>query len=92
MALRKTRNLLMAVALGAIPLGTVSTCDYSGGQGAFFYDQGGDGGYFHGGGRPYDDGVILIEEEIIEEEVYIEEVYYDDCGFWDGCYWDGWLL
>lgn len=84
MTLRKVRNLLMVVALGGLPLGTVSNCDYSNGLGSFYYDHGG-GGYY--GGRP--GGVIVVEEEYYEEEYWVEDYYYyDDCSFWDGCYWE----
>ncbi len=90
MNLRKARNLLMVLALGGLPLGTVSNCDYSNGLGSFYYDHGGGGGYCgdHCGGYP--GGVIVVEEEYYEEEYWVEDYYYDDCSFWDGCYWDGW--
>jgi hypothetical protein len=99
MTLRKARNILLAVVLGGMPLGTVSTCDYAGGQGAFFYDQGGDGFFAPVGGLspyPYYDGPAIVEDYYYEEEYVVEDVYYDDyyyyddCSFWDSCYWDAW--
>ena len=90
MYLRKARNILLAVALGAMPLGTVSTCDYSNGSGMFYYDQG-DGMYVgRGHGRSYADE-IYVEDVYYEEEIIVEDVYYyDDCYWWDGCYWADW--
>jgi hypothetical protein len=97
MTLHKARKILLAVVLGGMPLGTVSTCDYAGGQGAFFYDQGDDAFLGPGGGLspyPYYDGVVVedyyYDEEYIVEDVYYDDYYYDDCSFWDGCYWDSW--
>lgn len=78
MTMRRLRIVLLAVALGAIPMGTVTSCDYSDGYGSFVYDRG-DGVAFRPG---WGGGVIVVEDE------YVIDYYEEDCAVWDGCFWD----
>lgn len=88
----KTNNLKKTVtllALGAVPLATVATCDYGPGGGTFFLDQGIDDffvpsyGFGPGSEVYYEDAYY---EDAYYEDVYYEEEYYyeEDEGFFEG--------
>ena len=82
---RNAKTVILAVAIGAMPLVTTGSCDPFSGSLSFY--RNGDG---------YDNGGfwnIFIEDDYYNDDYYYndyyyeEVVYYDDCGF-GGCYYD----
>ncbi|MCP4593292.1 MAG: hypothetical protein GY842_21355 [bacterium] len=73
----KLQKLLAVVAMGGMPLATVSSCDYGAGGGNFYLDREVDAfygpGYVSPGG--YD---VVVEEVYYEEDVYYDDYYYED--------------
>lgn len=96
--LMNRRGWILALLAGAMPLGTVADCDYSGRGGTFYlnrthHDDGVlfiDDGHRHGGFLDvfieddyyYDDGYYY-------DEYYYEEDYYED-EYCDPYFWDCW--
>ncbi|HUU84257.1 MAG TPA: hypothetical protein VM243_12205 [Phycisphaerae bacterium] len=99
--LTNRRAWTLALLAGAVPLGTVATCDGGPGGGSLFYDRidndhGYNGGSFFGGGPSYGyhDDVIIVEDYAYDE-VYYDDYYYDDYYYEeDYCdplfFWDCW--
>ncbi|MHC4066472.1 MAG: hypothetical protein ACYSUI_18500 [Planctomycetota bacterium] len=94
------RGWMLALLAGSMPLGTVATCDYSGGGGTFFLDRSGhgdDGVFFiddgHRGGGFVDffiEDDVYYEDDYYIDEVFYEDDYYDDDYYCDPYFWDCW--
>ncbi len=65
---RRAAKLILATAVGAMPLATTATCDPR--TGAFFFDRY-DDGYYDGGGVDF----------FFQDTFYYENDYYYDDGF-----------
>ena len=81
------RGWMLVLLAGAMPLGTVADCGYSGSGGSLFLNRGGyhgdsvvvvDDGHHHGGG---------FVDVYVEEDVYYDDYYYDDY-YYDDYYYD----
>ena len=88
------RSWLLVLFAGAMPLGTVSNCDYSPAGGTFFLDQfdDDDGEFIYYGGSPHDGYVVVEEDYYYEDDYYYDEYYYDE--YYDDCnplfFWECW--
>ena len=68
---RRAAKLILATAVGAMPLATTATCDPR--TGAFFFDRYDDDDYFFGGG-----GFV---DFFVDDTFYYQDDYYYDDGF-----------
>jgi len=94
---------MLALLAGSMPLGTVATCDYSGGGGSLFYNGGGrhDNVVFVGDYPRHGSVDVFVEDEVFYDDYYVYEdpyyydpyyydPYYDDPYYCDPYYWDCW--
>jgi hypothetical protein len=78
MALKRTKALLIGLAVGAIPLVTMGSCDPVTGALDFFRDDDNYGYY-------YDD--FFYGDYFYDDYYYYDPYYYDDYYYYDDCFW-----
>ena len=88
------RGWMLVLLAGAMPLGTVADCGYSGSGGSLFLNRGGyqggsvvvvDDGHHHGGGF-----ADVYYDDYYYDDYYYDDYYYEDDYYCDPYFWDCW--